>query len=50
MEISQDHILRGNYATIEKQSLYDGLYHATALNAWAKYEEVGKNESFTEVI
>ena len=44
-----------DYATVERQPLYDGhtlaLCHAAALNTWDRNEEVGKKiESFTKVI
>ena len=56
MEISQDQLVgKEDYATIERQYLYDSpilaLWHAAALNAWDRTEEVGKKiESFTKVI
>ena len=47
MEISQDQILgEGNYASLERQSLYCGhilaLCSAGVLSAWDRIEEVGK--------
>ena len=47
MEISQGQILgEGIYARVKRQSLYCGhilaLCHAAVLNAWDRFEEVGK--------
>ena len=55
-EIYQSQILgEGDYATIERQSLYNGhtmtLCYVASLTAWNRIEEVGKKiESFTKVI
>ena len=56
MGIYQDqHLGKEDFATIERQSLYNGytiiLCYAAALNAWDRFEEVGKKiELFTKVI
>ena len=54
-EISQDQILGGDYATIERQAVYDDhtldLCHAAAMNAWDRTgEKRKKSESFTKVL
>ena len=52
MEISQDQLFgEGDYADIERQSLYDvhilALSHAAALNAFDRIEDIGNmTESF----
>ena len=55
MEISQDQLGEGEYADVQRQSLYDDhfldLCHKAVLNAWGKIGEVGnKIKSFTQVI
>lgn len=47
MEISQDQLLgEGDYANVQKQSLYDdhtlAVCHTAALHAWDRTGEIGK--------